>query len=151
TAVTPGHTNRSLVVTPYVAHDPVQNMLGTRIFRIRQPGSAGPPATTQTDLTIGYSTTAKAEVKSSATLPLSMTFTSAASAGASVAEGMYQSLIRDDRPLAWWGFDTTPTLDETLHGFNLTASGAPAQAATLLARANELNGTSADFDGASAY
>ena len=62
---------------------------------------------------------------------------------------LYESLLRGDRPLAWWGLDSAdPTDDDSGHGYDLTAVGAPANAASLLTRGDGGASGSRDFDGA---
>jgi hypothetical protein len=62
---------------------------------------------------------------------------------------LYESLLKHDRPIAWWGLDTAdPLVDDSGHGYTLTAVGAPANATTLLTRGDGGASGCRDFDGA---
>jgi hypothetical protein len=63
--------------------------------------------------------------------------------------GLYETLISQDRPTAWWGLDTAhPLLDDTGKGYDLTVVGAPADAASLLTRGDGGEAGCRNFDGA---
>jgi len=62
--------------------------------------------------------------------------------------GLYPSLIQADRPAAWWSLDTADlTLDNTGHGYTLTAQGTPTAATTLLTYGDDASTGAGDFDG----
>ncbi len=67
--------------------------------------------------------------------------------GAGTANGLYPSLMRADRPVAWWGLDIPQYDDDSGHGYTLTANGAPAQTASLVLHGGAAGGGSRDFDG----
>lgn len=61
---------------------------------------------------------------------------------------LYESLLRHDRPIGWWGLDTAdPTEDDSGHGYTLTAVAAPSNAASLLTRGDGGASGCREFDG----
>jgi len=78
------------------------------------------------------------------TFDLSIDF---ATLGAGTANGLYPSLLRADRPVAWWGLDVGPTDDDSLHGYTLSTNGSPTQVASLVARGGAAGGGARDFNG----
>jgi hypothetical protein len=67
-------------------------------------------------------------------------------------QGLYESLLRHDRPLGWWGLDTTGTTeDNSGNGYTLTAGGTPADAATIFSRGDGVTTGCRDFNGTTDY
>ncbi len=150
TLIRAGNSNQDFQLGSYVPADTVQRELPSRLFRIRQPGSAGPPASSTFDMLIDYAVAGTVTAKSAIDMPLAMSFSSGGSSTAAATGGLYASLIEADRPIAWWGLDSTsPTTDESGHGYTLTTTGSPTTGATLLSHGNEVNGASRDFNGSS--
>lgn len=146
TVIRAGGSNQDFQFGAVDAQSPVQVALGSRRFRPPFPLSAT-PATITTDLAIDFSTSGKLAAKGAATTDLTMNFDTGGASASAATGGLYASLIEADRPIAWWGLDNTPTLDESGHGYDLTATGAPSSAPTLLSHGNEVNGTARDFNG----
>jgi len=65
-----------------------------------------------------------------------------------VGFALYESLLYQDRAIAWWGLDATDaTPDGSGHGYTLTVNGTPTAAATLLPRGDGTDQGSRDFNG----
>jgi hypothetical protein len=61
---------------------------------------------------------------------------------------LYESLLKHDRPIGWWGLDTAdPLEDDSGHGYTLTAVGTPANAAGLVTHGDGGASGSRDFNG----
>jgi hypothetical protein len=67
---------------------------------------------------------------------------------------LVESLLQHDRPAGWWGLDTAdPLVDDSGHGYTLTAVGTPSNSASLHTRGDtgasgcrDFNGTTGAYD-----
>jgi hypothetical protein len=149
TVISAGQSNQDFQIGASVPTDVLQILRDSRLVRAPFSAPGAPPATVTYDLAMGYAAAGKVTARSSATFPLAMSYSTGASGVSATFGGLYESLISADRPLAWWGFDSDPTEDESGRGYTLTAVGSPVPGSTLLAHGNELNGASREFNGSS--
>jgi len=79
-------------------------------------------------------------------LAVSATFTTRAQR--QVPYSLYETLLRADRPIAWWGLDGgAETEDESGHGYTLTVVGAPELVASIIPRGDDARSGARRFDG----